>query len=68
LSYANVDFLLSHHCQGIPHKLEGYELFLSKYPEWRQKVVLIQVAVPSREDVPEYQKLKKGSILTPGLC
>lgn len=45
--------------KGLPHKLEGYELFLSKYPEWRQKVVLIQVAVPSREDVPEYQKLKK---------
>jgi len=45
--------------KGLPHKLEGYELFLSKFPEWRNKVVLIQVAVPSREDVPEYQKLKK---------
>jgi trehalose-6-phosphate synthase len=49
--------------QGLPHKLEGYELFLSKFPEWRNKVVLIQVAVPSREDVPEYQKLKKGTRL-----
>jgi trehalose 6-phosphate synthase/phosphatase len=29
-----------------------------EHPEWRDKVLLVQIAVPSRMDVPEYQKLK----------
>lgn len=44
--------------KGIPHKLKALEYFLNKYPEWQGKVVLIQVAVPSRTDVEEYKKLK----------
>jgi len=44
--------------KGIPHKLKALEIFFQKYPEWRGKVVLIQIAVPSRTDVLEYQKLK----------
>ena len=43
--------------KGIPQKLLGYEKFLSEHPEWRDKVVLVQIAVPTRSDVPEYQKL-----------
>eukprot|EP01087_Luapelamoeba_hula_P002271 TRINITY_DN1196_c0_g1_i2.p1 TRINITY_DN1196_c0_g1~~TRINITY_DN1196_c0_g1_i2.p1 ORF type:complete len:815 (+),score=144.02 TRINITY_DN1196_c0_g1_i2:169-2613(+) len=45
--------------KGIPQKLQALDLFFQKYPEWREKVVLIQVAVPSREAVDEYQKLKR---------
>ena len=30
----------------------------SKYPQWRGKVTFLQVAVPSRTDVKEYQDLK----------
>lgn len=44
--------------KGIPHRLLGYEAFLRDNPDWRGKVVLLQVAVPSRVDVPEYKKLK----------
>jgi len=44
--------------KGIPYKLKAFERFLKKYPQWKDKVVLIQVAVPSRIDVPEYRKLK----------
>eukprot|EP01113_Clastostelium_recurvatum_P043489 TRINITY_DN7201_c0_g1_i5.p1 TRINITY_DN7201_c0_g1~~TRINITY_DN7201_c0_g1_i5.p1 ORF type:complete len:847 (-),score=163.89 TRINITY_DN7201_c0_g1_i5:109-2625(-) len=44
--------------KGVPHKLLGFEGFLEKYPEWRDKVVLVQVAVPSRADGPEYKQLK----------
>lgn len=44
--------------KGIPHKLKGFEKFFEKYPEFQGKVVLIQVAVPSRTDVEEYKKLK----------
>ena len=44
--------------KGIPQKLHAFELFFDKYPEWRERVVLIQVAVPSRQDVEEYQDLR----------
>ena len=43
--------------KGIPQKLLGYEKFLNEHPEWRDQVVLVQIAVPTRADVPEYQKL-----------
>jgi trehalose-6-phosphate synthase len=44
--------------KGIPHRLKAFQLFLQNYPEWRNKVVFIQVAVPSRTDVEEYKRLK----------
>ncbi len=37
------------HVRGVRPKLLAYELFLNKYPEWRDKVVLIQVATSSTE-------------------
>ena len=45
--------------KGVPQKLHAFELFLSKHPEWTEKVVLVQVAVPSRENVEEYQHLQQ---------
>lgn len=45
--------------KGLVQKLEGYDYFLNTYPELQGKVTLIQVAVPSREDVKEYQDLEK---------
>ncbi|KAL1996130.1 hypothetical protein VTN49DRAFT_453 [Thermomyces lanuginosus] len=44
--------------KGLVHKLHGFEEFLQQHPEWIGKIVLIQVAVPSREDVKEYQELE----------
>ncbi|KAL3135793.1 Trehalose-6-P synthase/phosphatase complex synthase subunit [Trebouxia sp. C0010 RCD-2024] len=44
--------------KGIPQKLLAFEEFLEEHPEWRDKVLLVQIAVPSRTDVPEYQKLR----------
>lgn len=44
--------------KGLTQKLHGFEQFLTDYPKWQGKVVLIQVAVPSREDVKEYQDLE----------
>lgn len=35
--------------RGVRQKLLAYELFLNKYPEWREKVVLIQVATSTNE-------------------
>lgn len=45
--------------KGIPERLRAYRKFLHDYPEWREKVVLIQVAVPSRERVPRYTRLRR---------
>ncbi|TVY93049.1 Alpha,alpha-trehalose-phosphate synthase [UDP-forming] [Lachnellula willkommii] len=44
--------------KGVPQKLHALEVFLAEHPEWVGKVVLVQVAVPSREDVEEYQNLR----------
>jgi trehalose 6-phosphate synthase/phosphatase len=43
--------------KGMPHKLLAYEHLLKTRPEYRGQIVLIQVGVPSRVQVKEYQKL-----------
>ncbi|KAE8690485.1 Alpha,alpha-trehalose-phosphate synthase 1 [Hibiscus syriacus] len=44
--------------KGIPQKILAFEKFLDENPIWRSKVVLLQIAVPTRTEVPEYQKLR----------
>jgi alpha,alpha-trehalose-phosphate synthase [UDP-forming] len=44
--------------KGVPHKMRAMRRLLHQRPEWRDKVVLIQIAVPTRPDVPEYKQLK----------
>jgi trehalose 6-phosphate synthase len=44
--------------KGIPERLEAFRDALSRFPELRGKITLVQVVVPSREEVPEYQLLK----------
>lgn len=39
--------------KGIPQKYLGFEKFLEENPNWRDQVVLVQIAVPTRNDVPE---------------
>ncbi|OJK00630.1 hypothetical protein ASPACDRAFT_59486 [Aspergillus aculeatus ATCC 16872] len=36
--------------RGVAQKLQSFEVFLEKYPEWRDKVVLIQVTSPTSVD------------------
>ncbi|HUT31340.1 MAG TPA: bifunctional alpha,alpha-trehalose-phosphate synthase (UDP-forming)/trehalose-phosphatase [Sedimentisphaerales bacterium] len=45
--------------KGIIQRLEAFDLFLSENPEYRGKVTLIMVAVPSRTRVPDYVKLRE---------
>lgn len=45
--------------KGIPQKLQGLMYFFNKYPEWRGKVVLVQVALPARIKLRRHKKLKK---------
>lgn len=44
--------------KGIADRLRAYEAFLVRYPEWRGRVTLSVITVPSREDVPSYKRLK----------
>lgn len=45
--------------KGIPQRLEAFDLFLERHPEYREKVTMVMVAVPSRTEVPAYQALKR---------
>lgn len=44
--------------KGISKRLEAFEYFLENYPEFREKVTLILLAVPSRTNVEQYQIMK----------
>jgi trehalose 6-phosphate synthase/phosphatase len=45
--------------KGILNRLEAYEIFLENNIDWREKVVLLLVVVPSRIGLEHYQKIKK---------
>lgn len=44
--------------KGLPERLRGYDTFLKRYPEYRGKVVYLQITPVSRGSVPEYQSLR----------
>ncbi|WP_300617254.1 alpha,alpha-trehalose-phosphate synthase (UDP-forming) [Dokdonella sp.] len=44
--------------KGLPQRFEAFGRFLSRHEEWRAKVSLLQIAPPSRSDVPEYRELR----------
>jgi trehalose 6-phosphate synthase/phosphatase len=45
--------------KGIPERIAAFERLLELHPEHREKVSLLQVAVPSRSQVAEYRALKR---------
>jgi trehalose 6-phosphate synthase/phosphatase len=45
--------------KGIPERMRAFERLLESYPEHREKVVLLQLAVPSRSQVAAYRELKR---------
>ncbi|CAH1407753.1 unnamed protein product [Nezara viridula] len=46
--------------KGIQNRLLGFQRLLEKKPDLIGKVTLLQIAVPSRQDVKEYQDLKEA--------
>ena|SRR5690554_3282340 len=44
--------------KGLPERFKAYALLLEKHPEFRGDVQLIQIAPPSRTDVPAYVDLR----------
>lgn len=45
--------------KGILNKLEAFSRFLERYPAFWGKVVLVQVATPTRTRIKEYRKAKR---------
>jgi len=45
--------------KGLPQRLMAFERFLHEYPEFKEKVSLVMVVVPSRDRVSRYQELKE---------
>lgn len=44
--------------KGLPLKLEAFRTLLMDYPQWRDKIVLVQIAVPSRTNIASYREQK----------
>lgn len=44
--------------KGITCKLEAFRNVLKRFPELHQKITLVQVLVPSRENIPKYHDMK----------
>ncbi|WP_372919515.1 bifunctional alpha,alpha-trehalose-phosphate synthase (UDP-forming)/trehalose-phosphatase [Salegentibacter sp.] len=45
--------------KGIANRIRAFEYFLDRNPEYIEKVRLVMLAVPSRSNVPQYQRLKR---------
>ncbi len=45
--------------KGITQRLHAFEMFLEKFPEYRQKVSILMIVVPSRDQVEKYKELKE---------
>ncbi len=45
--------------KGIPERLGAFRRLLETRPEWRGRISMIQVSVPSRAEVPEYAELRR---------
>ena len=44
--------------KGIPLRLKAFRNLLERHPGLREKVSFMQVVVPSREDIPQYHRLR----------
>lgn len=44
--------------KALPQKLRAFEMFLTDHPEYVGRVVMIQIAIPTRGEVEEYQNLR----------
>ncbi|MBN9294561.1 MAG: bifunctional alpha,alpha-trehalose-phosphate synthase (UDP-forming)/trehalose-phosphatase [Flavobacteriia bacterium] len=45
--------------KGVNNRLNAFENFLIKYPEWREKVVFLLIIIPSREGIGKYKERKR---------
>ncbi|MBI2965717.1 MAG: bifunctional alpha,alpha-trehalose-phosphate synthase (UDP-forming)/trehalose-phosphatase [Chloroflexi bacterium] len=45
--------------KALPLKLEAFRKFLERSTRWRHRVIFIQIAVPSRTEIPSYRHQKE---------
>ena len=45
--------------KGLESRLDGFEEFLTLYPEWKERVVFILNLIPSRDTIPTYNDRKR---------
>jgi trehalose 6-phosphate synthase len=45
--------------KGLPARFDAYSYLLEHYPQARGRTVLMQIAPPSRSDVPEYREIRR---------
>ena len=45
--------------KGIPERLDGIDRFLEVHPSYRERLVFLQVAVPSRDAIDDYRRLNE---------
>jgi alpha,alpha-trehalose-phosphate synthase [UDP-forming] len=52
--------------KGIRENLEAVRFFFEKYPEYKKRFTFIQIAAPTRSEVPAYQQMKEEIDTTVG--
>jgi trehalose 6-phosphate synthase len=45
--------------KGLPERMRAVRRFFERWPEYRRRVVFVQVASPSRSSIPRYQALQQ---------
>jgi trehalose 6-phosphate synthase len=45
--------------KGVPERLKAFRILLRRFPELRRRVTLLQVVVPSREEISNYKELRR---------
>jgi trehalose 6-phosphate synthase len=46
--------------KGLVQRLEAFELFLARNPDWQGKVTCLQITPQNRSDIPEYMELAQA--------
>ena len=46
--------------KGVPERLDAFDHYLATHPADRENVVMVQIGVPTRVDLPEYQALMQN--------
>ncbi len=45
--------------KGLPERFNGYRRFLEEHPDCRERIFLLQIAPPSRDEVQTYQAIRE---------
>jgi len=45
--------------KGLPERMRALRWFFERYPEYRERLVFVQLAAPSRSTIPRYQELQQ---------